>query len=398
MSVSNIRGVLDFSPDSGHGSKQHHVENIMRNHPLLISPSTSKKYFEIPDQTNTDSSTSSAFVTAGFPTTHLLQEVPNNNNTVVTIISMGRLVDRFNLERCIRSLRVRGKFTGYVLVFTDDIGHRTYQHSMSWDLKTKVIRGWEEDMQPMENVTVIVTMENGKQRIETRRKEKVYAQDTMVFKRFKTLHSKYITADPDFASSNIRYVLYVDVDNIIGNSLQGFFRDYVDMIQKEFELWQVNLTIHNQRDNVGFISMFRDRHLKDKMHSGIVLFDLMFEDRCTNAWRKEMDQFHHVSDQVMLLNVIGNYTAYQCRTFALPYRKHFNFASKRIMEERKAKNLPTFVHITEFRVRRLNNPTLHQDFLRFVLDLKENETMGDYTTWEYAISPTASRAQWESRA
>jgi len=103
-----------------------------------------------------------------------------------------------------------------------------------------------------------------------------------------------------------------------------------------------------------------------------------------------MDEFYHGRDQTILLNVIGNYSAYKCKTFALP-QQHFNFANKRLMEERKPQKIPTFVHITEFRVRRINDPILHQDFLRFVLDLKDKEAKVGDMSWEQLVSPTAIR-------
>jgi hypothetical protein len=226
------------------------------------------------------------------------------------------------------------------------------------------------------------------------RQPKKYAQKAIVFKRFKTHHAKYIAADSDLASST-RFVLYVDVDNIIGKPLDKFFLDYSTMVANEYDQWVQHVIDNDTDDNprsleFGFFSMFRDTHLKGKMHSGIILHDLKFDKKCTSAWRKEMDEFYHGRDQTILLNVIGNYTQYQCKTFALP-SDHFMFANKRLLEERKPQKLPTFIHITEFRVKRINDPALHQEFVRFVLQVKDDEVMADGIRWNQVLSPSVSR-------
>jgi hypothetical protein len=194
-------------------------------------------------------------------------------------------------------------------------------------------------------------------------------------KRFKTHHAKYIAADPELGAGRVRFVLYIDCDNLIGKPLDEFFLDYANTIREQYEQWMFNIT--NTADtnddllDFGFFSMFRDKHLKGKMHSGIIFHDLEFDDRCTRAWRKEMDEFYHGRDQTILLNVIANYSAYHCKTFVLP-QQYFSFATKRVMSERKAEKLPTFIHVTEYRLRRINEPELHREFFQFVLDLTDN--------------------------
>jgi hypothetical protein len=387
MTVSNIQGVIDMMPTSHHHEDQHRVEKIMKPSSKLLSPSASKQNFAIHELRMGDKHQKSSIPLAQQSEDPSLQIVPHNDNTVITIVSIGKLVDRFSLEECIRSIRKRGRFTGYILVFTDSKGVTAYRQSMRWDPKTKLVKGWEEDMQPMENVTRILG--DGSLRIEQRPIQ--YAQNTMIFKRFKTHHRKYVEADPDLANTT-RFILYVDVDIVISNPLDMFFQDYVGMVQSEHLDWMNNLTdIIDQPREFSFISMFRDKHLKSKMHGGIILFDLWHENGCSSAWRKEMDEFWHVSDQIMMLNVIGNYSSYHCRVFALP-QQHFNFANKRTMEHRTPKNLPTFVHVTDFRIKRMNNATLHQEFLRFILDIKEGENMMEGASWEQIIAPDAARA------
>ena len=180
-------------------------------------------------------------------------------SAVISLVSMGKLVDTFLVERCIRTIRRRGLFLGTILVFTDDIGYQRYQHSiLPWDNRTRIIEGRNEDLYPMEEIEE----ENEKNVTTSSVRPKKYAQETMIFKRFKTHHAKYITEDPAIVDSTIRYVLYVDVDNIIGAPLSAFFKDYVRTVTDEVE----QISKNNSDHDFSFVSMFRDKHLRGKMH------------------------------------------------------------------------------------------------------------------------------------
>lgn len=347
------------------------------------------------------------------PQSQLLSTIPNAENTVVSLISMGRLGNTFLVERCIRSIRRRGLFTGIIMVFTDSAGYKRYQETIpSWDDRTIIIQGREEDLNPRKT-------KNGDSGKNHSERELInYRQDTMVFKRFKTHHSKYIT-EYSALSDSIRYVMYTDVDVIIGNRLDIVFEDYTRMVNDEYQqaiefhrnaTWSTgdgvdeSASESNTSDHGGFsfVSMFRDKHLRTKLHCGIIIFDLAFEERCVDGWRNEMDTFWDLSDQNMFLRVLNNYNRYRCTVFHLP-PKFMSFASKGIMRDgmdaqqgrrgkRKAPlEYPPFIHVTNYRVKRLNNATIHNDFLRHVLELKDDEMMTDTISWEEVLSPIANR-------
>ena len=211
------------------------------------------------------------------PQSSFLSVIPNDNNTVITLISMGRLVDTYLVERCIRSIRLRGQFAGIIMVFTDSIGYKRYQDTIPyWDNQTIIIEGRDEDMHPREENTLKPESNHTEPQL------KKYRQHTMVFKRFKTHHHKYIVQYPDLSES-IRYVMYADVDNIIGNRLDKFFEEYAKVVAVEYQRaidFHRNATSttdkgvnesasnSNTSDDIGFgfISIFRDRHLRRKMH------------------------------------------------------------------------------------------------------------------------------------
>jgi len=350
----------------------------------------------------------------------LLSVRPNANNTVISIVSMGGLVDTFLAERCIRSIRRRGLFSGTIMVFTDNIGYNLYQNTIvPWDDKTIIIQAHEEDLHPREQNNGDLGINNSEPQL------KKYAQNSMIFKRFKTIHSKYIMEYPAL-SDFVRYVIYIDVDNVVGNRLDIFFEEYVNMVRVEYERatnrhqqWKLNTTGAGNVDNdlatessasnfdtFGFISMFKDKHLRGKMHGGIILYDVAFEERCVDGWRNEMDTFWHSSDQIMMLRVLGDYNRYRCTVFALPQR-HMTFINKQLMigatEERQKKRkkkkpmqFPTFIHATKFRVNRINNATIHDEFVRHLLHLNENEQITDSVVWEDTVPSSAKRRKTEN--
>ena len=140
-------------------------------------------------------------------------------------------------------------------------------------------------------------------------------------------------------------------------------------------------------------------------NSGVIIYDLAFEERCVNGWRNEMDTFWEASDQNMFLRVLGNYERYRCAVFALP-QQYMTFANKRLMIDawevrhnlrhkvRKQRNplvLPTFMHVTNYRVKKIKNATLHDEFVRYALDLKENETIADDLSWEDVVPADGKR-------
>ena len=333
--------------------------------------------------------------------------VPNDENTVVTLVSMGpKAGGSFMVELCIRSIRVRGKFYGLVILFTDQFGYDQYSESLSkTDNNTIVVMGHEEDLLPMMNVSTTTaasaSAENGSAKYDEVIPRK-YKQRSMVFKRFKTLHSKYLDElgrHPD----DVRFVLYIDIDNLIGAPLSKFFQDYYDLVQSEY--FNSTTSTSTKKTDISFAGFFRDRHLRSKMHSGIIMYDRQHESGCTESWRWEMDHFSHGSDQVMLLRVLnqtwsdpspgthetkpptdeGKFN--KCIAFVLPPH-HLQFASKRLFrsaaeelpssnptntKKRKKKNrppaFPTFMHLTSYRLRQIGDDELHDQFLRSVLNI-----------------------------
>ena len=291
MSVSNIRQAVELLPDSNTYDR---YLTPLATFPISDRPN------ELPSSNISGSTKDSLSAQASnLSLPPLLSVIPNANNTAISLVSMGNLVGTFLVERCIRSIRRRGKFTGVIMVFTDSVGYKQYQETIpSWDDRTVIIQGREEDMHPREeNSDRVVRLNQLVGKNHTEPQLKIYKQDTMVFKRFKTHHSKYIADNPALSDS-IRYVMYLDIDNIIGSKLDTFFEGYTKMVIDQYQQATdshrnatsagrdgiVKLADESNAsgdDGFGFVSMFRDKHLKSKLHryvryTAFMLFSLLF--------------------------------------------------------------------------------------------------------------------------
>lgn len=174
---------------------------------------------------------------------------PNANNTVISIISMGNMATKtFDVQRCIRSLRRRGMFTGTIMVFTDIDGYKRYQETIpSWDNQTIIVEGRDEDLHPRNQANGELIK---------------YKRIPMIFKRFKMHHSKYFPEylPPDMLES-VRFVAYLDGDNMIGSRLDAFFQDYVRLVTVAYPkaaAFHRNATSSTGDGGFGFTAMFKD--------------------------------------------------------------------------------------------------------------------------------------------
>lgn len=334
--------------------------------------------------------------------------LPTDENTAIALIAMGASRASYIAERCIRSIRASGNFTGYVVLFTDREGYNKYNRTLAWDDKVIVFAGRPEDTKPVhaDGITPI----------------RYHKQSTMVFKRFKTLLLKYVDDEPRLRDDT-RYVLYLDVDNIVASNLDRFFYDYYVQISAEYDQARAELkTSNDDNDNspeFSFFSFWRDKGSKDKFwQGGQTMHDRLHSRSCAAAWRHEMDTVYQYLDQPLLLNVYKNFTFYKCKIFNLPNRKkHFSLFKPNLVKNNKnGKNAPTFVHLTGLRTKKFKE-SLQEKFIRQALDLppsidndnsSSNSTMGnnqnstalvmvDGISWDEVARAIGSRGQVPSK-
>ena len=281
--------------------------------------------------------------------------LPTDDNTALAIVSMDAATEGFIAERCVRSIRARGDFKGYIMLFTDKHGFQKYQQSLQWDPKTIVVQGLPEDLKP-----------RGKDGNRIK-----YRRHTMVYKRFKTLPFKYMDMDPRF--DHTRYVLYLDVDSIVANKLSLFFEKYKEHISDDYEAAEWILGKNGTR-SFSFWSFWKDPGAKFQMwQGGQIMHDRMHSSGCQDAWRDQMDTVWRGMDQPLLMNVQNDYKKYKCVIFELPGEtRHFDLLHEHIMEA-EPEDYPTIVHITSVRVTNYEKEP-QQEFIRKALLLDGDES------------------------
>jgi hypothetical protein len=301
--------------------------------------------------------------------------LPTDDNTALAIVAMDAATEGFIAERCVRSIRARGEFTGYIMLFTDEQGFAKYQHSLRWDPNTIVIQGLPEDLVPRN--------EDG-----TRIK---YRRHTMVYKRFKTLPFKYLDMDERF--DGIRYVLYLDVDSIVANKLSRFFEDYYNHSSDDYAAAKKILGASGS--SFSFWSFWKDPGAKYELwQGGQIMHDRQHSKLCQDAWRDQMDNVWRGMDQPLLMNVQNDYKKYRCVIFELPGdTTHFDLLHTETMEN-DPKDYPTIVHITSVRVTNYDKEP-QQAFIQKALMLDGDEyqqgrsksMMTDGISWHEVTTP-----------
>jgi hypothetical protein len=344
----------------------------------------------------------------------MLLEPPNHNNTIISMISMGRGPDTFLVERCIRSIRKSGGFTGYIMVYTDPKGWTRYQQTLlSWDPKVILMLGREEDLEPTTSI-------NG-----TTTKKIPYREKKMAFKRFKTLLIDYLAYDPrvsdnddDDNKSIIQHILYLDIDNVIANTLDPFFAEYYTLLQGTAAAYDAASSIQRETKDTSdddddsnttslhhhpppptssssFVYLYSD-YGKPVWHTGMMMYHRHYAVGCLEAWRRAIDtKWKQVSDQKLLLkvfrqsnnnnNVTNNNNNHNCKPMRLP-GGHFTFAKHGDLKNNNtSKHQKAIIHITDSTRAKMFPQDLMDAFLTRVLQLQPNETMVGNTTWEEVL-------------
>lgn len=130
------------------------------------------------------------------------------------------------------------------------------------------------------------------------------------------------------------------------------------------------------------------------------MYDLAYEKLCLDGWRNEIDtDSKGMMDQLAFARVLRDYNQYRCKNFQMS-QQFMTFATKSLMrramnerhglvyDAKKNFTYPTFIHITKTRVKMVNNATLHDELVRHLLDLKDNETemMTGTISWNDTVS------------
>ncbi|VEU36653.1 unnamed protein product [Pseudo-nitzschia multistriata] len=361
-------------------------------------------------------------------------EPPTENNTAVVLVAMGKVSENWMVERCVRSIRVGGKFGGTIVVITDGDGYARYSETLlgntvaAANASTATNRiGRHIDSKQRQ----IIVMENREEDRTPKTKDgtdvKHYKKRVnMYYKRYKTLVLKYIeqafeyayTHDKTDHSNRVlpKHALYLDVDNIVTRPLSGFFEDYYDSVRLQLvnsiqQQGAINTSSKNTFDNettetvessgeFSFWSFWRDPHIRTKKatehlwQSGQIMLSTEHSSQCLDAWRYEMDHTPHNMDQAVLFQMYAkNSTNKFCRFFELPSggskeqesdgsdsnpsknskpkNRHFQLLSLELAGGIHRSDYPTIVHVTRSRLERFDKKS-HFRFLENSLYLNGN--------------------------
>ena len=345
----------------------------------------------------------------------VVEELPpfTANNTALTIISMGRASafespTRTLVHRLVCSIRTRGEWEGPIVVLTDvnDTVTNWYRETLNkyWnpvyvlqakeqhyypkvDTSLRLVSSqssvsdkgsisWGRNESSQEEAQMVATATNESGCIK-------FKQETMRCKRFKTYINEYLDTEPSLDS--IRYNLYLDVDNVVGQALGKFFNTTYQNLQ----------TLDISKDT-SFISVLHDKyHLSHMFHTGILLTYRKNSKACLETWRYLIDTRGHgvISDQQLFLMVPNmssrlspHLTPCMFATnipnfyYRVPFANQMASASKRYY---------MFFHVTNTQRAKAISQKVQQEYFLDLLNLRNNQSLLDeiFGTNEYSLAP-----------
>jgi hypothetical protein len=292
--------------------------------------------------------------------------------TAVAVISFGNATASTYVERCLRSLRMRGNFHGHFVVVTDASPGR--YASLKVDPHVVVLQAQQQDL----NTGV------------------KYKTTAMLYKRFKTLLPAYM--DLDDRLKEIRTILYMDVDIIVTSDLHLFLHHFHEDIVKPFK--QSKEFQRSKSYCAHFIVCSRYPGWRNGFprpplsecdtkyvvtDGGLFVLDRVESVGCMDEWRHEWDRVLTTPrDQKLLRNIqrrIRNKNKWSeakkkpCSYLSLDNRKHY-FVPKKENEFMKPQFSKTFTHLTNTNIVRfgLVRDEVMQNYLKKALLIPEEES------------------------
>ncbi len=140
-------------------------------------------------------------------------------------------------------------------------------------------------------------------------------RDLMIAKRF-LLSScgevQYLELSSDNRpAATTRYILFMDIDNVVANRLQPFLDAYYRDLMGQYSFG--NLT-----NTSSFFAYEDPGGQTNAWHTGLNIHHREYSMGCLDGWRHEMDKQRHGWDQPLLLRGLENFTLYNCALHSLP--------------------------------------------------------------------------------
>ena len=215
---------------------------------------------------------------------------------LIFVISMGEQAKESKLvERFVWSARHRGQWSGYILLLTDAPLDRYEGFSHRFLVTNPEARHF--------NTTF---------------------KDDMTYKRFKTFAIDYVDKDPRL--NQVELIYYLDVDNIVGNSLPNMFND----LESKYNIPISSSSHQYQHDKwlrtIPRMWFFANKYTHLSVQGGQFVVDRQFSGPCLKAWRDKIDaNVSEPKDQPALHKIRGNGRNQDCQIVTMLPKIHLFF-------------------------------------------------------------------------
>lgn len=277
------------------------------------------------------------------------------DTNAIFLISFGKEAEKGTLvERCILSLRRRGRYTGFIVLLTDAPLSR---YEQIWNEKDNVIV-----MNPKEQHF------NGADG-----KPLKFNRETLSLKakRFKTFVLDYF--DTDKRLSNILFVYYLDIDIVAGGNINHLFSEVETKHHIEDK--------HNAREaKLSTLHFFTPINKEYPFQSGTFVVKRSSSRRCLELWRREIDKIVEGSlgmDQAALRTVYQQIEAGEetkCNLVRMENEDFLSFPKPSNFDQiAQSSSYTTLIHLSNSKFARWIDEEKQNTFLNRVLQLSGEE-------------------------
>ena len=254
-------------------------------------------------------------------------------DVAIAMIAVGPAVGTTIVQRSVQSYRRMGRYSGPILVVTDA----------------------NADLFQFDSNLVVITI--GAEEIDAPAASKIHDK-AMRIKRFKMLLLEKL--DQVESLSAVRYLLYLDIDIVVGDNLTNFF-GFVDSLGRQAL----------QKSDHSFMMMFTSGTMgSETHHSGIIVLHKERSVTCLKLWKNQIEKGENTRDQLALMEMVKTDTdGTVCELLALPEHPFLVFPTEQMMKQGQ---VSTFVHVTNTK-RAIKTPKVVQEtYFQNSIGLDEN--------------------------
>ena len=267
----------------------------------------------------------------------ILEQEFNANTTVLAMIAFGNATRQNHVQRCVRSARARGQWTGRILIVTDS--PQSYASLVEHDPLIHLITPHREDWEDLP----------------------FFQEIKAKFKRFKTRLIDYTLADARL--QDVGLILYMDVDIVVCKPIAPWLKKKWDEGREQRMITPADMSI---------TYMFETGNGGKAAHSGVILMHTALSNGCLKTWREKMDQsrltIRRDQNILRMMRKVGGQTT-KCRIELWP-RRELIFPMPKDFFNRRFKQ---FVHITNTFHAGQTDVLLQKKFLEDALNLTAEE-------------------------